>query len=65
MRVTARLTRREKEVAALAARGLPNKIVARQLGIEVGTVKTHLHNVYMKLGVANRMLMMMAINKEG
>jgi two-component system, NarL family, nitrate/nitrite response regulator NarL len=48
------LTGRESEVAELVAQGLPNKAVARRLGIGEGTVKIHLHNIYRKLGIENR-----------
>jgi DNA-binding NarL/FixJ family response regulator len=50
----AMLTGREAEVARLVSQGLSNKAVAEQLGIREGTVKTHLHNVFRKLGVSNR-----------
>jgi two-component system nitrate/nitrite response regulator NarL len=43
------LTERESEVAALVRQGLSNKAVAHRLGIGIGTVKLHLHNVYRKL----------------
>ena len=42
------LSPREGEVALLAARGLSNKQVARQLGITDGTVKIHMHSVFQK-----------------
>ena len=48
------LTRREREIMQLAAQGLPNKVIARRIAVSEGTVKIHLHNVYRKLGVANR-----------
>jgi DNA-binding NarL/FixJ family response regulator len=48
------LTRREAEVAELASRGLAGKLVARQLGVAEGTVRTHLHSIYRKLRVPNR-----------
>ena len=48
------LTRREREVTALVAEGLPNKEVGRRLNLTEGTVKIHLHNIYCKIGVANR-----------
>lgn len=38
----------------LVSQGLSNKAVARQLGVQEGTVKIHLHNVFRKLGVSNR-----------
>ena len=45
------LTDREKHVASLLARGLPSKLIARELGISVETVKNHKKNVYDKLDV--------------
>jgi DNA-binding NarL/FixJ family response regulator len=34
--------------------GLPNKTIARRLGISERTVKSHLTNIYQRLGVPNR-----------
>jgi two-component system, NarL family, nitrate/nitrite response regulator NarL len=48
------LTPREADVLLLAARGRSNKEIARELDIWLQTVKTHLHNVYQKLGVRSR-----------
>lgn len=48
------LTPREREVAAMLARGLSNKAIARQLGLRVPTVKTHVHQVLRKLGTTSR-----------
>jgi DNA-binding NarL/FixJ family response regulator len=48
------LTKREVEVARLVVQGLPNKRVAVRLGVEVGTVKIHLHNIYQKLQISGR-----------
>jgi DNA-binding NarL/FixJ family response regulator len=53
------LTEREAEVAALVAHGLSNKIVAQQLGIAPGTVKSHLHSIYRKLGIENRVQLLL------
>jgi DNA-binding NarL/FixJ family response regulator len=47
------LSRREQEVATLICNGLPNKLIAKQLGLTVGTVKQHVHNILWKLN-ANR-----------
>jgi DNA-binding CsgD family transcriptional regulator len=55
------LTEREREVMKLAALGLSNKGIARQLGLVEGTVRIHLHSVYQKLGVANRTSLVAAI----
>ena len=49
------ITPRESEVAELVLRGFGNKVIARKLGLQVGTVKIHLHHIYQKLGVPNRM----------
>jgi len=48
------LTNREKEVLGLAARGMSNKEIALELRIWLQTVKSHLHNVYVRLGVGTR-----------
>jgi DNA-binding NarL/FixJ family response regulator len=48
------LTAREDEVLALLGRGLPNKLIARELSISEHTVKFHVSSIYAKLGVTNR-----------
>ena len=48
------LSRRELEVLRSVAKGLSNKDIGILLGIRDTTVKVHLHNVYKKLGVNNR-----------
>jgi two-component system nitrate/nitrite response regulator NarL len=48
------LTRREREIVDLVAQGLTNKEVARRLGIEVTTVKTHVHHLLDKLRLRRR-----------
>ncbi|MBB2890440.1 helix-turn-helix transcriptional regulator [Flexivirga oryzae] len=48
------LSRRESEVAGLAARGLSNADIANQLTLSVRTVESHLYQVFAKLGVAHR-----------
>jgi DNA-binding NarL/FixJ family response regulator len=48
------LTPREIELVRMVARGLPNKEMSGRLGISEGTVKMHLHHVYQKLKVKNR-----------
>jgi DNA-binding CsgD family transcriptional regulator len=49
-----RLTRREREVALLAARGLSNREIAVRLTVSGRTVENHLARVYLKLGVHGR-----------
>ena len=48
------LTPRENEIAQLVARGLCNKLIARDRCMSEGTVKVHLHRIYQKLGVSGR-----------
>lgn len=48
------LTQRESDVLALMVRGCGNKLIARELGIAVGTVKAHAKALYGKLGVGTR-----------
>jgi ATP/maltotriose-dependent transcriptional regulator MalT len=48
------LTRREREVAALAATGLSNRQVAARLFVSLRTVENHLHRAFSKLGVTSR-----------
>lgn len=48
------LTDREREVVKLAAQGHSNEEIGQQLGLALGTVKWHLHNIYEKLKVRNR-----------
>jgi DNA-binding CsgD family transcriptional regulator len=48
------LTPREHEVIRLVARGRTNTEIARSLWISPNTVRTHLENIFDKLGVTNR-----------
>jgi len=48
------LTAREQEIMSLVAEGLSNKEIARRTDLAVGTVKIHLHKIYAKVQVENR-----------
>lgn len=48
------LTVREIEILPLLAEGLSNKEIARRLGVEVTTVRTHLNRLYEKLRLESR-----------
>src|SRR5438067_1978338 len=48
------LSERESEVLRLVARGLPNKQIARELGIAQSTVKSHVGSIFGKLGLLSR-----------
>lgn len=48
------LSEREMDVLREAARGLPNKDIARRLGVSIRTVHTHLGNIFAKLKVGSR-----------
>jgi DNA-binding NarL/FixJ family response regulator len=48
------LTGREREVLILVEAGLNNRQIARKLDISERTVKSHLHNIFQRLGVTHR-----------
>lgn len=58
------LSRREREVMLLAANGLSNKAIARELGVSEGTIKLHLHRIYHKLGVSSRFALTVRVHKD-
>ncbi|HSS09642.1 MAG TPA: helix-turn-helix transcriptional regulator, partial [Acidimicrobiales bacterium] len=51
---SARLTRREQEIARLAAAGHSNREIAERLVVSIRTVEGHLLRTYVKLGVQTR-----------
>jgi len=48
------LTRREHEIAGLAAAGVPSREIVERLFLSIRTVDNHLQNVYAKLGITSR-----------
>lgn len=58
------LSNREREIVALVAQGYRNREMAEKLFISEQTVKNHLHNIFDKLGVSDRLeLALYAIHK--
>ena len=59
------LTAREHEVLQLVAAGLPNKAIARELGISEHTAKFHVGSLLSKLGAASRAEAVMIATRRG
>ncbi|MEC9408425.1 MAG: response regulator transcription factor [Pseudomonadota bacterium] len=59
------LSPREIEMVSWVAQGLRNKEIARQAHVSEGTVKTHLHNIYDKLGLKSRMELLRFAQEQG
>jgi DNA-binding NarL/FixJ family response regulator len=53
-RLAQTLTSRERHITLMVAEGLPNKEISRRLDLSEATVKIHLHNIYKKLRINNR-----------
>ena len=59
------LSQREREIVALVSQGFKNKEMAQKMFISEQTVKNHLHNIFDKLGVSDRLeLALYAIHKK-
>lgn len=58
------LTGREQEVARCAAKGDSNRLIAHSLGITERTVKEHMGAVFRKLGVKDRMQLMLLVTGQ-
>lgn len=48
------LTAREAQILKLVQEGMSNKMISRALGIELPTVKNHVHSILVKLGIHRR-----------
>ena len=59
------LSRREREIAGLIAQGFRNKELADKLFISEQTVKNHLHNIFDKLGVSDRLELALYVIHHG
>jgi DNA-binding NarL/FixJ family response regulator len=56
---------REREVLALLLDGLPNKLIARRLGISEKTVKSHLTSIFRVIGVTDRVQAVLWVERHG
>jgi two-component system nitrate/nitrite response regulator NarL len=59
------LTRREAQVLQLVAAGLHNAEITARLEIAEGTVKIHLHHIYEKLGIKDRLQLVLCARARG
>lgn len=53
------MTERELDIAKLVCRGFSNDEIAHVLNIRLGTVKTHIRNIYRKTSVRNKITMLL------
>jgi DNA-binding NarL/FixJ family response regulator len=57
------LSKRQSEVLLLLLKGLPNKLIARELDVSVETVKDHVAAVLRALGVSSRTQAVIAVSQ--
>ena len=56
---------RELDILRLVSMGLSNKAIAERIFVKEGTVKIHLHNIYKKLDVGNRLALTIFAQNKG
>lgn len=59
------LTEREHEIAMLLSRGRTYKMIAEELFLSENTIKTHIKNIYSKLGIQRKADLVRLINQKG
>jgi DNA-binding CsgD family transcriptional regulator len=59
------LTGREEQIVSMVIEGLPSQEIAVKLGVSAHTVKNHLFRVYEKLGVSNRVELVLYAQSSG
>ncbi len=58
------LTPRERQIAELVCQGLKNDSIANRLRVRPETVKTHVRNIYRKVGVRSKIHMLLRFVRE-
>ncbi len=59
------LTTREAQILKLVQEGMSNKMISRTLGIELPTVKNHVHSILVKLGIHRRAEAISLLHRPG
>lgn len=62
--VEVRMTKREGDVARLAVEGLSNREIGKELGLTEHTVKNYLFRIFDKLGVSNRVELVLSCLRQ-
>ncbi len=58
------ISKREQEIIYLLLKGNSYKYIAEELFISIATVKTHIHNIYVKANVSSRFALMSLVQKK-
>jgi ligand-binding sensor domain-containing protein/DNA-binding CsgD family transcriptional regulator len=58
-----KITQREREILVLVLQGKTNKEIEKEFFVSYKTVKSHLYNIYQKMGVKNRLQLMNAVQE--
>ena len=58
------LSPRQHEIALLIGRGLRNKEIARELGLSEGTVKQHIHSIFLRLRTRRRHMFILLASRR-
>lgn len=62
---TSLLTKKERVILQLVAKGETNEAIAKHLSVSVHTIKTHVYNIFRKIGVNNRIQAIKWMSENG